>query len=65
MHGQALSTQSDTPTEVLSGAVERVTFHSDETGFCVLRVKVRGHRDLITVVGNAATVTPGEYINQK
>jgi exodeoxyribonuclease V alpha subunit len=43
MHGQALSTQSDTPTEALSGAVERVTFHSDETGFCVLRVKVRGH----------------------
>jgi exodeoxyribonuclease V alpha subunit len=51
MHGQALSTQSDTPTEALSGAVERVTFHSEETGFCVLRVKVRGHRDLITVVG--------------
>jgi exodeoxyribonuclease V alpha subunit len=42
--------------------VERVTFHSEETGFCVLRVKVRGHRDLVTVVGTAATITPGEYI---
>src|SRR6266700_2706557 len=30
--------------EQLTGAVERVTFHSEETGFCVLRVKVRGHR---------------------
>jgi exodeoxyribonuclease V alpha subunit len=40
MHGQAPSTQSDTPAEALSGAVERVTFHSDETGFCVLRVKL-------------------------
>ena len=26
--------------EPLSGLVERVTFHSAETGFCVLRVKV-------------------------
>jgi ATP-dependent exoDNAse (exonuclease V) alpha subunit len=48
--------------EQLTGAVERVTFHSEETGFCVLRVKVRGHRDLVTVVGSAATITPGEYI---
>jgi exodeoxyribonuclease V alpha subunit len=50
------------PTEHLTGAVERVTFHSEDTGFCVLRVKVRGHRDLVTVVGTAATITPGEYI---
>ncbi len=52
----------DTPTEHLAGTVERVTFHSEETGFCVLRVKVRGHRDLVTVVGTAPTITPGEYI---
>jgi exodeoxyribonuclease V alpha subunit len=53
---------SNHPTEHLTGAVERVTFHSEETGFCVLRVKVRGHSDLVTVVGTAATITPGEYI---
>ncbi len=51
-----------TATESLAGAVERVTFHSEETGFCVLRVKVRGHRDLVTVVGTAAIITPGEYL---
>src|SRR6266516_176255 len=50
------------PMEHLTGAVERVTFHSEETGFCVLRVKVRGQRDLVTVVGTAATITPGEYV---
>jgi exodeoxyribonuclease V alpha subunit len=50
------------PPEHLTGAVERVTFHNEETGFCVLRVKVRGHRDLVTVVGTAATITPGEYL---
>ena len=31
--------------EEVSGLIERVTFHNDENGFCVLRVKVRGHRD--------------------
>jgi len=45
------------PTEHLAGSVERVTFHSEETGFCVLRGKVRGHRELETVVGTAALPT--------
>jgi exodeoxyribonuclease V alpha subunit len=48
--------------EPLAGLVERVTFHSAETGFCVLRVKVRGHRDLVTVLGSAADVHAGESI---
>ncbi len=56
------SSTHDTPLEHLAGSVERVTFHSEETGFCVLRVKVRGHRDLVTVVGTAPTISPGEYI---
>lgn len=51
------------PTEHLSGSVDRVTFHSEESGFCVLRVKVKGHRELITVIGSAASITPGEYID--
>ncbi len=48
--------------EVLAGPIERVTFHNPENGFCVLRVRARGHRDLVTVVGHAATVAPGEWI---
>ncbi len=51
------------PAEALAGLVERVTFHSEETGFCVLRVKARAHRDLVTVVGHAATVSAGEWIS--
>ncbi len=47
---------------MLAGAVERVTFHSEESGFCVLRVKARGHRELVTVVGHAAVVAAGEWI---
>lgn len=48
--------------EVLAGLVERVTFHNAESGFCVLRAKARGHRDLVTVVGHAATIASGEWI---
>ena len=48
--------------EVLAGLVERVTFHNPENGFCVLRTRARGHRDLVTVVGHAAMVAPGEWI---
>ena len=48
--------------EVLAGAVERVTFHGEDSGFCVLRVKARGHRELVTVVGHAAAVAAGEWI---
>src|SRR5471032_2755251 len=48
--------------EVLAGLVERVTYHNAENGFCVLRAKARGHRDLVTVVGHAAAITAGEWI---
>src|SRR6266852_3971975 len=52
---------SSTP-EVLAGLVERVTYHNAENGFCVLRAKARGHRDVVTVVGHAATISAGEWI---
>jgi hypothetical protein len=48
--------------EVLAGLVERVTYQNAENGFCVIRVKARGHRDLVTVVGHAAAITAGEWI---
>jgi len=54
--------QQDTPNELLGGLIERVTFHNEGNGFCVLRIKARGHRELVTVVGHAATVTAGEWI---
>src|SRR5580693_5510411 len=49
--------------EVLAGLVERVTYQNADNGFCVIRVKARGHRDLVTVVGHAATISAGEWIN--
>jgi len=37
--------------EVLGGLVERVTYHNVENGFCVLRAKARGHRDVVPATG--------------
>jgi len=60
----AMRTEPDQPAprELLSGTVERVTFHNEENGFTVLRVEVRGRRGLVTVVGHAAAISPGEFI---
>lgn len=58
-----MNTQPQASTnEVLAGLVERVTYHNAENGFCVLRAKARGHRDLVTVVGHAAVISAGEWI---
>ena len=48
--------------DTLAGLVERVTFHNLDSGFCVLRVKARGQRDLITVIGHAAAISAGEFV---
>ena len=53
---------SNPARERLSGSVERVTFHNADTGFCVLRLKVRGQRDLVTLTGHAAAIGAGEYV---
>ena len=62
MNGPATKHPDSSTQEVLAGLVERVTFHNSENGFCVLRIKARGHRDLITVVGHAAVIAAGEWI---
>ena len=48
--------------EMLRGTIERVTFHNPENGFAVLKVRSEGRRDAITVVGNIASVTAGEFL---
>src|SRR5262252_8931569 len=49
-------------TEEISGLIERVTFHNEDSGFCVLRVKTPGHREETTVVGSLPSVTAGEWL---
>jgi exodeoxyribonuclease V alpha subunit len=48
--------------ESLSGLIERVTFFNEENGFAVLKVKVKGHRDQVTVIGSLPSVSAGEWV---
>ena len=51
--------------EPLEGLVERVTFFNEQTGFAVLRVTVRGQRDLVTVLGSLPAVNGGEWLTAR
>ncbi|GLI95200.1 ATP-dependent RecD-like DNA helicase [Methylocystis echinoides] len=56
------SANSTPPKETLVGSVERVTFHNEDNGFAVLKVKARGKRNLVPVVGHVASISAGEFI---
>jgi exodeoxyribonuclease V alpha subunit len=51
------------PRDTLVGSVERVTFHNEDNGFAVLKVKARGRGDLVPVVGHVASISAGEFIH--
>jgi exodeoxyribonuclease V alpha subunit len=48
--------------ESLSGLIERVTYFNEENGYAVLKVKAKGHRDNVTVVGSLPSVSAGEWV---
>ncbi|MBP7950688.1 MAG: ATP-dependent RecD-like DNA helicase [Verrucomicrobiales bacterium] len=48
--------------ETIRGTVERVTFHTEDTGYSVLKVTVALRADPVTVVGKVADIHAGEEI---
>lgn len=46
----------------LVGTVERVTFYNPASGFSVIKLKVRGRRTPVAVVGTLPAVQPGETL---
>ncbi|HEY9852052.1 MAG TPA: ATP-dependent RecD-like DNA helicase [Leptolyngbyaceae cyanobacterium] len=56
------SISTSTHNEFLTGVVERLTFHSEESGYTVARLKAPIARDLITIVGNFANIQPGQTL---
>ena len=50
------------PEVALDGTVERITFYNPTNGFSVVRLRVRGRRDPITVVGTLPAAQPGELL---
>ena len=61
MNVSSISSSPSAGQDHLAGLVERVTFHNEQNGYCVLRLKVKGERELITLVGHTPAVSPGEY----
>lgn len=51
--------------EYLSGVVERITYENQENGFCVIKIKAKGFADLVTAVGNLASVNVGAIVKLK
>jgi exodeoxyribonuclease V alpha subunit len=49
----------------LQGQIERITYTNEENGYTVAKVKIYGRNDLVTVVGNILSPTPGEVIKMK
>jgi ATP-dependent exoDNAse (exonuclease V) alpha subunit len=62
MHSENRGSSDASGREPLAGLVERVTFHNPDNGFCVLRVKVKRHHELVTLLGAAPSVAAGKYI---
>jgi exodeoxyribonuclease V alpha subunit len=55
---------SDNLTD-LRGQIERITYSNEENGYTVVRVKVYGRSDLVTVIGNIVNPAPGEIISMR
>ncbi len=51
--------------ERLQGQIERVTFSNEDTGFTVAKVKVKGRRDLVTVVGSMTAPMAGQVLQMQ
>ncbi len=50
------------PTDRLQGIVERVTYHAEDSGYTVARLKIPGAHDLITIVGRFPDIHAGQTL---
>ena len=51
-----------TPTSSLTGVIERITFHSEESGYTVARLNTGNVKQLVTVVGSFANIQAGQTL---
>ena len=57
------STHADRPpVEHLQGVIERLTFHSEESGYTVARMHVPGERELVTIIGRFPDIHAGQTL---
>ena len=58
-------TRVQSQVESLQGVVERLTYHAEETGYAVARLKAPRTRELITIVGNFANIQAGQTLKMQ
>jgi exodeoxyribonuclease V alpha subunit len=49
-------------SEQLQGVVERLTYHAEESGYAIARLKVPRSRELITIAGNFSQIQAGQTL---
>lgn len=45
---------------ILEGHIERITFRNEEDHFTIARMKIKGRREMVTIMGHLFSITPGE-----
>ena len=49
----------------IQGQLEKISYINEENGYTIAKMKVKGHKELITITGNLLPVTPGEILKLK
>jgi exodeoxyribonuclease V alpha subunit len=49
----------------IQGQLEKITYVDEENGYTIAKMKVKGHRELVTITGNLLSVNPGEVLKLK
>ena len=47
----------------ISGSIENITFHNEENGYCVLKIRVDDSKELAVVIANLPSINLGEHID--
>jgi exodeoxyribonuclease V alpha subunit len=55
-------TRSIQKDESLTGVIERITFHAEDSGYTVARMKVSGFQDNVTITGNFSNIQAGQTL---
>lgn len=62
---QPIPSKAQPQVESLQGVVERLTYHSEESGYTVARLKAPRTRELITIVGSFANIQAGQTLQMQ
>jgi exodeoxyribonuclease V alpha subunit len=46
----------------LKGQIERITYHNEENHYTIARIRLEDRKNLVTIVGNIASLAPGEVL---